>query len=166
MGDESGEFTGGEADSLAHPCSHRPFDGGRPRSHFVDRHHLVGDRPDHVKQGSQRDRTGDLMTDIPRMVQVVAVAENRPHALLVVLGELRRIGFESGAGVFQPVSCPLNAVCWFGPVQNRAVPGFHSLEVFAKNLREPPGECGDQLRRIRRFDPLTRILHCMGGEVL
>ena len=68
-------WPGVKSEPFADRVDHRMFDGGRPRPHFVNRHHLVRDAADEIEQRGQRNRRRNLMADVMRMMQVLAAGE-------------------------------------------------------------------------------------------
>ena len=76
MGGQPGKRARPPADPLPQFSDHGPFGGGRPGAHVVDRHRLIRDGADGVHQSGQWQRGGNLVSNIARIVQIMAVGQH------------------------------------------------------------------------------------------
>ena len=94
MSHHPGEFPGRPTDLAAEPIDHGPFHGGGPGPHVVDRHGLIRHRSDGVEEAGQGDRGGDLVADVPRIVQVVPVVQHLLNQTAEMVGQ--RVAVRAG----------------------------------------------------------------------
>ena len=131
VGGQPGECPFLPADAASQFVHHGPFGRGGPGAHVVNCHRLVGDRTDGVHQAGHRQGSGNLVADIPRMVEVVTAIEHGLHEAAELLDEFLA-AIRGRFRLPQDLGGQADVFCRMPPGQYFALPRFHRAKVIGQ----------------------------------
>ena len=159
---QSRKLAGLPANGLPQFTNHRPFRRGRPGSHLVDGHRLIGHGTDGVKQAGDRHRRGHLMPDVAGMVQVDPALEHHRHQIGKPLRQRLRRGVQT-RGICQHLACVLDIIRRLVPGNDRPCAGLNRRQVLGQQFGQPASGVAQQFGIVGGVNPSAGVVKVEGG---